>query len=281
MSIARTIAAWAAATATTAGPVEEATQAEVDAGTEANNAVLSDALHAADNLPGALIDTQVFTGNGTWTKPSGARIIEVECLGGGGGGAGADTTSTSNWRMGAGGSGGGYGRGLFLASGWGATVAVVVGALGGFGASANGNGAAGGDSTFNGTSSPYVSGNGGGGGQGAGSDNTVGGTSAGGTAVVVGEIADTDLIIYGSSGGFGCIGAPVKTTPNGGAGGGRFAGAITQGDITTTTAGASIGRTAGTKDWGAGGCGGMSYKTASTAQGGNGCEGMVVVKSYS
>ena len=78
MSIAREIAAWLAATTTKKGPIELATQAEVDAGTDTSRAITPDTLKNT-TVPGGLIDVQVFSANGTWTKPAGAKVIEVAC----------------------------------------------------------------------------------------------------------------------------------------------------------------------------------------------------------
>ena len=95
-------------------------------------------------------DIQTFTGDGTWTKPDGAKSVLIEIWGAGAsGGAYAGGTSFD----GAGGGGGGeYKRAIIPASGLGATEAVVVGD-GGSSVTSTGSrvgGNAGGNSSFGG-----------------------------------------------------------------------------------------------------------------------------------
>jgi hypothetical protein len=102
-------------------------------------------------------DVQVFStaGTATWTKPTGATVVEVLCVQpGGGGGAGA-TAATSTIRQGGGGGAGGIASSrTYRASTLSSTETVVVGAGGAGGAansgtSANGaNGADGGHTYF-------------------------------------------------------------------------------------------------------------------------------------
>lgn len=76
------------------------------------------------------IDVQSFVGaGGTWTKPAGARIVEVICIGGGGsGGSGSRYGSGTACSGGAGGGGGSRAREFFAASQLGATETVTGGA---------------------------------------------------------------------------------------------------------------------------------------------------------
>lgn len=141
-----------------------------------------------------LIDTQVFTGNGTWTKPAGAILVLCDVIGAGGGGGGARGAPAGNIRQGGGGGGGGArSKQSWRATDLGATETVVVGTAGTAGGGGTvgdgGNGGAGGDSRFGVTQYAFGGGGGalgsnsatarcGGSGGGSMSAGTVGGTSA-------------------------------------------------------------------------------------------------------
>jgi hypothetical protein len=101
-------------------------------------------------------NVQVFTANGTWTKPPNVTWVRAFMVGGGqGGGSGATGATTGTKLGGQGGNGGAViNYYSFLASALGSTVAVTVGA-GGAGApgtstsnAARVNGGSGGSSTF-------------------------------------------------------------------------------------------------------------------------------------
>ena len=123
------IAGAANASTTVKGIVEEATEAEIVAGTAAGatlarlfinptavalsgvNKIIrtgSDGKLDASNL--GISDTQIFTSSSTWTKPANAKKVVVIVIGGGGNGANGGTGSwgTTNYG-GAGGGGGGSG----------------------------------------------------------------------------------------------------------------------------------------------------------------------------
>ena len=73
---------------------------------------------------GKPVDHQVFTANGTWTKPAGVKtdsVVKVQMWGGGGSGCTGSGSNSS-------GAGGGYSEFQFLASDLPATVPVTVGA---------------------------------------------------------------------------------------------------------------------------------------------------------
>ncbi len=134
-------------------------------------------------------DVQTFTANDTWTKPSGAKIVEVIMYGGGGGGGGPNRSLA-----GVGGSGGGggcYSRKIFNASDLASTVAITIGTGGAGGNQADGTAggtslfgthlsAFGGGGGFKATSNNHTSGGGGGGSGSAGATGALGASSLGG-----------------------------------------------------------------------------------------------------
>lgn len=109
---------------------------------------------------------QEFRANGTWTKPVGARFVEVLVVGGGGGGQGGGasvSTSSIFTSGGAGGDGGLVSRGFFRAEDLPATVPITIGAggTGGAGESLDGtvaaaNGVGGGTSYFGASTAPIL-----------------------------------------------------------------------------------------------------------------------------
>ena len=102
----------------------------------------------------AYSDVQIFTANGTWTKPSYVSLAYVEVTGGGAGGGGGRGVAVSNIRSGSGGGGGGNRlTSLFQISDLAGTVSVTVGATanggaGGISAANPGASTAGNNSSF-------------------------------------------------------------------------------------------------------------------------------------
>src|SRR3990167_2335617 len=116
-------------------------------------------------IVGTVPDTQVFTSDGTWTKPTGAQFVRVVCVSAGGGGGGGVSNAA------AGGGGGAITERIFRASDLSSTVSITIG-TGGSGGAANNDGSAGGTSSFG----AYLLSYGGGGGcKGSGSNTTGGG----------------------------------------------------------------------------------------------------------
>ena len=105
----------------TQGKVELATTTETTTGTDVTRAVTPAGLAAA--LPPA--DFQRFTANGTWTKPTGAKLVIMELIGGGGGGGDGGQNSG-----GGGGGGGAYIRGIYDAVSMPSSLTISVGAGG-------------------------------------------------------------------------------------------------------------------------------------------------------
>lgn len=270
------IAGAADASTTVKGIVEEATEAEIIAGTATgstgarlftNPSTLVTALTSI--VPSTTID--VYNANATWTKPTGAKVVEVICIGGGGGGGGGLSAAVSNSRYGAGGGGGGaITSKIFRASDLAATVAVTVPAAASGGAATGANGGAGGTVSFGTHLYSY------GGGGGSGGGNTTGGGSGGGSggagvtnsgSAVLGGVPATAIANgisgQGAGGLMGNTGNGLNAEFGGGGGGG------TNGGSTPRLGGSSIFASGG------GGGGGSidsgnpgSYGTATGAAGG-------------
>ena len=238
--------------------------------------------------------TESTSGSFTWTKPEGAKTVEVYIFGAGGGGGSGARRATTSLRGGGGGAGSGsVSVHRLLASELSSTVAITVGAGGNGGNGQNtddgngNNGGLGGDTLFgNYRGAGGIQGNGGSntvGGSGGGGRNGViyniallsgaGGTGASSTAPVAGINGAIPLVGKGGGGGAGR--AANLTTNAGGANGGGMvsAGTATSG-VTIAVAGGLGGGLSG-GDGGAGalyplliGCGtgggGGSYITNDT-----------------
>jgi hypothetical protein len=188
----------------------------------------------------AQVDTYTSTGTViTWSKPSGAKVVQIIAYGGGGGGGGGGASVTGNFRTGGGGGGGGAcNKLIYEASVLPSSLYVVVGAGGG-GGSSDVAGTAGSNSTVatNNTNPPtngiLAMGGGGGGGSKGGLLTQVGGGGGGGTngvgatgsnsASVSGglpAVAFTNAAIGGQGGGGGYSNSAIGGRAEWGGGGG-------------------------------------------------------------
>lgn len=175
----------------------------------------------AITVSSASADIQLFSvaGSSTWTKPSGAKTVQVICIGAGGGGGSGRKGAAATPRIGGGGGGGGaISTAIFDAADLTSTVSVTVGSGGTGGASrstnstngANGNN--GGNTTF-GTYLYAVGGTGGTGG--ANSGTATGGVGGKGSQGTGGNGGDGQAATS-NIGTIGVSGAPA----GGGSGGG-------------------------------------------------------------
>jgi hypothetical protein len=158
-------------------------------------------------------DVQVFTANGTWTKPNGARAVNVQLLGGGGGGGSGQNAISG--KGGNGGSGGGYLNLTIPAILLSATESVAVG-IGGTGGTASASGGVNGNAGGNTSFSTLIAS--------AGS----GGSAGGSTQTPFGSLNSNAGAIRANNGGVGTgnAGNPITNLSlafQGGAGGGSGA----------------------------------------------------------
>ena len=251
----------------------------------------------------------IFTASGTWTKPTGAKFVEVLLIGaGGGGGSGSADNSPTYGSGGAGGGGGGFTQVKFNASTLSATETVTAGAGGAGGVAPSNNGSAGTDTSFGtkatakagtggttgannglstggGTGGSGLTENGGDGGNGQGPSAGTGtkfgaatgggggGSAAGGSTGGAGGAKSLQTHAGGTGGASANAGGAGvlfdAEEPIGGTGGG---GAGASNGVNTTGGAGGL--------YGGGGGGGGSYTGINYGNGGSGANGICVVITY-
>lgn len=221
-------------------------------------------------------DVQIFTTSDTWTKPTGATLIEVLVWGSGGGGSRVTSFSAAG-----GGGGGGFSRAVLEASLVGATESVTIGA-GGAGQVATGHGSDGNASSFGSLVLAY------GGKGGRANDPSTSATTfvEGGDSFYAGT--DTSATVPGTSdvfrGGWGggmisSVGYAGQKSMYGGGGGGCAQGNAAGGLSYSGGNGGAGGASQNAENGSVAGGGGGGCSTSGAHTAGDGGDGMVIVIS--
>ena len=236
------------------------------------NADMVDGYHASAFAGfGVLSGITVLTtaSSSPYTVPTGVTDIEVILVGGGGGGGGGQATNGTS-SVGGGGGGGAMTIKRIAVSG-GSTHTFLVGS-GGAGVS-NGAGNPGAATTFEGTT---YSANGGSGGTNMGAAATLL-TIAGGIGGAAGATGDVNV-----AGGAGEFGIRLSATQGrSGMGGASSLGGNSVGVIVPAATGSTTGTTGG--QYGGGGAGGSAMRTTggtTNVAGGNGANGVIIIREY-
>jgi len=221
---------------------------------------------------GILLEEEVFTSDGTWTKPAGTLAVEVEIIGGGGSGGGCVLTGSTQTSAGKSGGGGAYSY-KRIASGLGATETVTVGVGGVAPGAPTSQGETGDDGEDSSFGTHLVSGGGD-----AGPSQSLTGVDVNQYYGANGGVADAgaDIGIDGGRGDWGMIaGAVGNHGSRGGVApvyGGHHRTQGTHGGQTTAPADALI--------YGGGGEGAVNNESKAARVGSAGADGLVIVRSY-
>ncbi|HTE57872.1 MAG TPA: hypothetical protein VK694_03930 [Verrucomicrobiae bacterium] len=239
---------------------------------------ISTATQTALNQKGVLA-YDAYVASTTWTKPAGAKVIEVFVIGGGGGGGKGATAASGVVRLGGGGgAAGGVVVGQFDANALTGTVAVTVGAGGAGGTDPTTTGTNVGSSSSFGS---YVIASGGGGGFGGTAFGAGLGGNPGATSLIVGSGTAAITGAFAATGGAGHVGggAPGRSidaanSPNAFVGAGGVSPAGAGGASSTSQGGVGATGVAGVgTNGGSGGGGGGSHTTSGSSGGAGGAGG--------
>lgn len=226
--------------------------------------------------PGTYGSVQIFTADGTWSKPAGVVRVRVTVVGAGGGGGGAATTGAGETAGGDGGAGGGFAIKTIEAASLGATETVTVGE-GGAGGSAGGNNGSTGETSSFGSHCSATGGSGGAGGV-ANSTHPGPNTALGIYGNFPGGIgADGDINGEGGTNGL-AIRWSTGSVRAGQGGSSFFSGEkASGGTVTLVNGGGGVEATSP----GQGGTGGFNAQNQGTARaGGAGADGVVIVEEF-
>lgn len=214
-------------------------------------------------IKGGIVNTTIISASSTYNPPPGVKSLEFTAIGGGGGGGGVDGQGAGTGAISAGGGGGGASTKItnIIES----SYTITIGAGGAGGAAGNNNGSSGGTTTITSTNVNLTA-TGGSGGSGDLGTSTL--TSAGRTSPGSGSGGDLNLDGSYAAGG-GHNGASRQGIGLSGAS--ILGGAVA--DSNNSNADNAV-------NFGAGGGGTTSLAVAANYSGGDGGDGVVIVKEF-
>lgn len=221
------------------------------------------------------VNTVVITSTGTYTPPDNLLYADVIVTGAGGGAGGADGVDTGSGSAGGGGGSGGTIIVTLTKAQIGSSVPCTIGSGGSGGPSTGGNGTSGGLSSFSSSIGNWV-GYGGGYGFGATTAGAYFGNGGSRGSYFTPNASIDSINIFGAYGGNGFIGDSTTYNALGGTGGSSYWGGGGKGGADSS--GPTAGVTA--QSYGAGGGGGVTSQSTIGAAGGNGADGVIVIKEY-